>query len=236
MDKEIIVCDTSVKLILLLFTLSVLLGVVIIATEISSQTQRQNDLLEEEHTPSTLHDQYQEMTNYSHIPAAKINELPSEKVPQGASHHRRNRTVNIGKVETLLILRSYLAHATKWKDVLGDVKQNISQLPPDAKKLYRTTNKKQLRDRMSTQLEKLINQQAEKIDDLDIRSAVQDIKIMERIQVKRMPAQPREQEEVILQLIRKPIWTTKLRTVINTERKKRTSVIDLIRQNQFGQN
>ncbi|XP_053403849.1 uncharacterized protein LOC128558473 isoform X2 [Mercenaria mercenaria] len=118
--------------------------------------------------------------------------IPSELVSKGTSLGHQTKTVEIGKEETLLILRSYLAHTTKWKDILKYVKQNIGQLPQAAKKLYRTASAKQLRDRMTTKLEKLIYQQAEKIEDKDICSAIQDIQMMERILVKRKLSQPKK--------------------------------------------
>ncbi|XP_045200697.2 uncharacterized protein LOC123554539 [Mercenaria mercenaria] len=233
--------DTTEKLILLLRMISVLLIIIIIASEIFSHAQHQNDLLEEEHTLTALHDQKEVNTNYSQIPSAQTNELQSLKIPQGSSLHRRNRTVHIGKVETLLILRSYLAHATNWKDVLEDVKQNISQLPEAANKLYQTAaNEKQRRDRMSRKLEKLINQKAENIDDLDGRSAVQDIKIMERILVKRMPSQPKEQDGDMRGAVaagtQSKIENKTPKQNQNRHQKKKTSIIDLIRQNLLGPN
>ncbi|XP_053388878.1 uncharacterized protein LOC123554540 isoform X2 [Mercenaria mercenaria] len=188
--------DTCEKLALLMFTVSTLLIIIIIAVETSSRAGSSNDLLSEKLFPSVLYDQNITMeseiiTDNTNTSTAKKNGKPSE-VSKRTSLEQRTKTVKMGKEETLLILRPYLAHTTEWRDILKHVKQNIDQLPQATKKLYRTASAKQLRDRMTTQFEKLINQQAEKIEDKDIRSAVQDIQMMERILGKSKPSQPKK--------------------------------------------
>ncbi|KAL5021294.1 hypothetical protein ScPMuIL_000449 [Solemya velum] len=49
---------------------------------------------------------------------------------------RKQTSVRIGKDETLLILRGYISHPTKWGDIIHEVKGNVNQLPPAARELY----------------------------------------------------------------------------------------------------
>ena len=80
---------------------------------------------------------------------------------------RKKKVIKTGKNEILLILRSYVAHPTKWGDIVFNIKQNLDQLPPDARQLYEKGSIKQLRDRMSGKLSKLMA--LANIEDTEIR-------------------------------------------------------------------
>ena len=64
--------------------------------------------------------------------------------------------MRISKDEILLILRAYREHPTRWTDVIDDVRQNNDPLRAAAQELYITGSVKQLRDRMSMKLSKLM--------------------------------------------------------------------------------
>ena len=81
---------------------------------------------------------------------------------------RKKVTVRISKDECLLILRSYRQHPSNWADVLADVKANVERLPQPAQNLYRTATFKQLKERVSVKLSKLIGR-GDNIEDNDIR-------------------------------------------------------------------
>ncbi|XP_060599910.1 uncharacterized protein LOC132753447 [Ruditapes philippinarum] len=98
----------------------------------------------------------------------------------GTLLQRRRKPVKIGKEETLLILRAYCSHPTNWSDVLDEVRQNLDQLPEDARALYHSGNLRQLRDRMSGKLSKITKMRVESIQDSDIRGVAMQIDAMER--------------------------------------------------------
>lgn len=105
----------------------------------------------------------------------------------GTLLQKRKKNVKFCKEETLVVLRAYLSHPTKWTDILDEVKHNVHQLTPEAKELYQNGTVKQLRDRMSSKLGKLMSQDTESIQDLDIRSVVSQVKRLERRLVTRYP-------------------------------------------------
>ena len=80
---------------------------------------------------------------------------------------RKKKSVKIDKVEIPLILRSYITHPTKWTDIIENIKQNADQLPSKAKELYLSATRRQLRDRVSVKMSKLLA--AQHIADADVR-------------------------------------------------------------------
>ncbi|KAL4238618.1 hypothetical protein ACF0H5_003325 [Mactra antiquata] len=107
----------------------------------------------------------------------------------GTILQRKKTSVRISKEETLLILRSYREHRTRWTDVVEDVRNNAEQLPASARELYRSASPKQLRERMSAKLSKLMASRCD-IEDADIRQEVELVRDQERrfVQAQPVPA------------------------------------------------
>ena len=81
---------------------------------------------------------------------------------------RRRQVVRFSKEEIQLILRSYRAHPTQWNLILADVKANLTQMKEPVRQLYLTRSNKQLKDRMSVKLCKLMTASADSIADDEI--------------------------------------------------------------------
>ena len=81
----------------------------------------------------------------------------------------RKRMVKVLKQETLLLLRAYREHPTRWAEILEEIMQNLQHLPDDARNLYKSSSRKQLRDRLSSKFGKLLTTKQEAIDDVEIR-------------------------------------------------------------------
>lgn len=64
--------------------------------------------------------------------------------------------MKMSKEETLLELRAYQTHPTFWEDIVNDVKANIDHFTLDARKLYKNSIDKQLRDRVSSRFGMLL--------------------------------------------------------------------------------
>lgn len=73
------------------------------------------------------------------------------------------------KEETLLILRAYQQHPSKWNEIVEEVKGNANILNREQKHLYETGSSKKLKDRCSHKLAKLLKSNAEKVTDPDIQ-------------------------------------------------------------------
>lgn len=84
---------------------------------------------------------------------------------------RQNRTqkVNVSKDETLLVLRSYILHPTKWYEIIDEIKSQLPELDEKTQRLYRDSSNKQLKDRISKKFRLLMNSNIEDIADDDIR-------------------------------------------------------------------
>ena len=81
----------------------------------------------------------------------------------------RKRMVKVSKQETLLLLRAYREHPTRWAEILEEIMQNLQHLPDDARNLYRSSSRKQLRDRLSSKFGKLLTTKQDAIDDVEIQ-------------------------------------------------------------------
>lgn len=81
----------------------------------------------------------------------------------------KKKRVKTARLEILLFLRSYSAHPCSWTDILDTMKGNMSQLPDAVKELYNSASRKQLRDRLSAQLNRLLSKPSNKIEDEEIR-------------------------------------------------------------------
>ena len=77
--------------------------------------------------------------------------------------------VKVSKQETLLLLRAYREHPTRWAEILEEIMQNLQHLPDDARNLYRSSSRKQLRDRLSSKFGKLLTTKQDAIEDVEIR-------------------------------------------------------------------
>jgi hypothetical protein len=81
----------------------------------------------------------------------------------------RRRKVRFTDDEILLILRAYLAHPSKWIDVIAEVKANQHVLDEHTRELYAHSSDKQLRERMSTKLHSLMSKNQNEFNNVDIR-------------------------------------------------------------------
>ncbi|KAL4224838.1 hypothetical protein ACF0H5_015534 [Mactra antiquata] len=92
---------------------------------------------------------------------------------------RKKRRVDFCKEEIIMILHAYRAHPTRWADVVEDVKSNLNVLPEPTRQLYETGSDRQLKDRISSKLGKLVAAGAH-IQDEDIRREVDLVRALER--------------------------------------------------------
>ncbi|XP_053372641.1 uncharacterized protein LOC128546282 [Mercenaria mercenaria] len=98
---------------------------------------------------------------------------------------RRRKSIRISKEETLLMLRAYRTHPTRWNDVIDDIKQNLDRLPQQVRELYNSATIKQLKDRLSVKLAKLMS--TRNIEDQDLIGEVESIRENERRLVRNAP-------------------------------------------------
>ncbi|KAL4229612.1 hypothetical protein ACF0H5_009999 [Mactra antiquata] len=91
----------------------------------------------------------------------------------------KKRRVDFCKEEIIMILRAYRAHPTCWADVVEDVKSNLNVLPEPTRQLYETGSDRQLKDRISSKLGRLVAAGAN-IQDEDIRREVDLVRALER--------------------------------------------------------
>lgn len=68
-----------------------------------------------------------------------------------------------------MLMRAYQVHPCSWDKILDSIKENNHTLPSAAKTLYDTASRKQLKDRVSTKLGKLLLTHSEKIANLSLR-------------------------------------------------------------------
>ncbi|KAL4240510.1 hypothetical protein ACF0H5_001301 [Mactra antiquata] len=92
---------------------------------------------------------------------------------------RKKRRVDFCKEEIIMILHAYRAHPTRWADVVEDVKSNLNVLPEPTRQLYETGSDRQLKDRISSKLGRLVAAGAN-IQDGDIRREVDLVRALER--------------------------------------------------------
>ncbi|XP_053378605.1 uncharacterized protein LOC123550133 [Mercenaria mercenaria] len=83
------------------------------------------------------------------------------------------------------MLRAYRTHPTRWNDVIDDIKQNIDRLPQPVREFYNSATIKQLKDRLSVKLAKLMS--TRNIEDQDLRGEVESIRENERRLVRNAP-------------------------------------------------
>ena len=81
---------------------------------------------------------------------------------------RRRKPVRFSKQELLVVLRAYREHPSRWDEILGDIRENLDLFPEAAREIYRVATVKQLRERISSKLGKLIATR-DAIQDDDIR-------------------------------------------------------------------
>ncbi|XP_061186959.1 uncharacterized protein LOC133195100 [Saccostrea echinata] len=93
---------------------------------------------------------------------------------------KRRKKVLISDQEILMMLRSFQLHPCSWKNIIADMKENLLQLPADAQGIYKNCTFKQLKDRLSTKLSKLMVMVDTNIENAAIRSEIQKIKKMEK--------------------------------------------------------
>lgn len=82
---------------------------------------------------------------------------------------RKRMSVRISKEETLLLVRGYLLYPVKWVLVIGFLRRHLAELPADAQRLYGVATTKQLRERISTKLGKLLTCNANLLLDDEIK-------------------------------------------------------------------
>ena len=63
---------------------------------------------------------------------------------------RRKKAIKISDQECLMLLRAYQVNPCSWERILESIQENSHTLPSDAKALYSSATKKQLKDRLST--------------------------------------------------------------------------------------
>ena len=63
----------------------------------------------------------------------------------------------------LMLLRAYQVNPCLWERILESIQENTHTLPSDAKTLYSSATQKQLKDRLSTKLGKLLLTPADKM-------------------------------------------------------------------------
>jgi hypothetical protein len=68
-----------------------------------------------------------------------------------------------------MLLRAYQVNPCSWERILESIQENSHTLPSDDKVLYSSATKMQLKDRLSTKLDKILLTPAEKIVNLLIR-------------------------------------------------------------------
>ena len=81
----------------------------------------------------------------------------------------RKNTIKISDQECLMLLRAYQVNPCSWERILESIQENSHTLPSDAKVLYSSATKKQLKDRLSTKRGKIFQTPADKIANLLIR-------------------------------------------------------------------
>ena len=69
---------------------------------------------------------------------------------------RRKKGIKISDQECLMLLRAYQVNPCSWERILESIQENSHTLPSDAKALYSSATKKQLKDRLSTKLGKIL--------------------------------------------------------------------------------
>lgn len=78
---------------------------------------------------------------------------------------KRKRVVKFCDQEILLMLRSYHTYPCAWVQIHKSMIDNIHQLPLETQNLYNSSNAKEIKDRLSTKLSKLLS-----VSDLDIKN------------------------------------------------------------------
>ena len=69
----------------------------------------------------------------------------------------------------LKFLTAYQQNPCSWPKILSALQDDLSDLSPEIQSLYNTSTHKQLKQRLSTKLKKLMATKTEKIEDVDIR-------------------------------------------------------------------
>ena len=101
-------------------------------------------------------------------------------IPFSENIRQRRKIVPTSKQEILLLLRAYQARPGSWNDVVLEVKENI-HLPKAGPEMYKRSTQKQLRNRLSTKLEKVMAADICCIKDHEIRSDFYLIKMVNTI-------------------------------------------------------
>lgn len=83
------------------------------------------------------------------------------------------------------MLRAYIAHPTRWSDVIDDIKANSNHLNEPTRELYRRSTVRQLRDRLSAKLSNLMAKAPGSITNGEISNLVRQVRDLETRHVDR---------------------------------------------------
>lgn len=69
---------------------------------------------------------------------------------------KKKTNLTIAREEVLMMLRAYQLHPCSWGEIIADIRGNLPQLPPAVRDHYNQASVKQLRERLSLKLRKLL--------------------------------------------------------------------------------
>jgi hypothetical protein len=75
----------------------------------------------------------------------------------------------VGRDETLLILKSFTSNPTKWWKVLNFMKKNSYTLPVAVQDVYKTSSKRDLKQRIKKRFIEVLCTDVEELQDPDVR-------------------------------------------------------------------
>lgn len=73
------------------------------------------------------------------------------------------------KEENILLIRSYLQNPVRWPDIIQTMKDNIHQLNEETQQFYEHATRKQLKERLTSKIGKLMKIRLDAIEEDDLR-------------------------------------------------------------------
>ncbi|XP_062597455.1 uncharacterized protein LOC134258882 [Saccostrea cucullata] len=110
-----------------------------------------------------------------------MDELPD--IPDEYCEHqafvKRKRVIKFCDQEIILMLRSYQVHPCAWIQIRKSMLENIHQLPSETQNMYKSSSVKQIKDRLSAKLSKLLSMSDGDIENITIRNELKKVRSIE---------------------------------------------------------